>query len=81
MERGGKSVLTQQIAYDINTLNKKGLNPQYFINKQNNLSYVYLKYFNNWEEVITTYNSKIDGNYQDDIYKTRGNNLKFDQLS
>ena len=48
----------------INTLNKRGLQANYFINPSNNYRYVYLIKKDNLKEASKLYASKIDGKYK-----------------
>lgn len=59
-------------------LDKKGIDNSYFSNPHNNLKYVYLKHFDNWEEALASYKNNVDGSYPDDkwIFKVDNSNVK-----
>ncbi len=47
----------------INELEKNGVEADYFENKKNGLKYVYLKHADSWEDALSSYESKMDDNY------------------
>lgn len=59
-------------------LDRKGIENSYFNNPHNNLKYVYLKHFDNWEEALASYKNNVDGTYYDDkwIFKVDNSNVK-----
>ncbi|WP_223552029.1 OmpA family protein [Aestuariivivens sp. NBU2969] len=64
------------------SLKEKGYSPEYFTNRNNNWKYVYLEYFDTWQEAVASYKSKIDGNYQDEMWilKVDNGDLRYDHL-
>ena len=52
-------------------LNAKGLNASYFINPEDNLRYVYLKKHETWNNALTSYYSKLNASYDDEMWIMR----------
>ena len=52
----------------VNKLRNDGLDPDYFLNTRNNLNYVYLKRFDNWQDAIAAYKSDLNNTYTDDMW-------------
>lgn len=52
----------------VKSLDKRGLNPSYFTNGENNLDYVYLKHFDTADEAIAAYKSDLNNTYKQDIW-------------
>ena len=52
----------------IDDLKAKGIDADYFENKKNGLKYVYLKQYDSWDNALSSYKSKIDDNYSDDMW-------------
>ncbi|MCL6266634.1 PorP/SprF family type IX secretion system membrane protein [Flagellimonas myxillae] len=55
----------------VKKLNASGLNASYFINPENNLRYVYLKKHENWTNALTSYYSKLNASYDDEMWIMR----------
>lgn len=55
----------------VKELNAKGLNASYFINPENNFRYVYLKKHENWTNALTSYYSKLNASYDDEMWIMR----------
>lgn len=55
----------------VKQLNAQGLNASYFINPENNLRYVYLKKHENWTNALTSYYSKLNASYDDEMWIMR----------
>ena len=55
----------------VKQLNAKGLNASYFINPENNFRYVYLKKHENWTNALTSYYSKLNASYDDEMWIMR----------
>jgi type IX secretion system PorP/SprF family membrane protein len=49
-------------------LEKQGLEANYIDNTNNGLKYVYLQRYDSREEALEAYNSKLDGQYDDDLW-------------
>jgi type IX secretion system PorP/SprF family membrane protein len=47
----------------IDELEKNGIEADYFENKKNGLKYVYLKHSDSWEDALSSYETKMDDNY------------------
>ncbi|MBU2995900.1 type IX secretion system membrane protein PorP/SprF [Cellulophaga baltica] len=47
----------------INELEENGIEADYFENKNNGLKYVYLKRSDSWEDALSSYESRMDDNY------------------
>ena len=62
-------------AYDANRfvkdLNAKGLSASYFINPEDNLRYVYLKKHETWNNALTSYYTKLNSSYDDEMWIMR----------
>jgi type IX secretion system PorP/SprF family membrane protein len=58
-------------------LNTKGLEADYFTNKNNGLKYVYLKRFDTWQEAVAAYKSNVDGTYAGDKWIMNVDNNKY----
>ncbi|KQC30633.1 PorP/SprF family type IX secretion system membrane protein [Flagellimonas eckloniae] len=55
----------------VKELNAKGLNASYFINPENNYRYVYLKKHETWGNALTSYYSKLNASYDDQMWIMR----------
>ena len=55
----------------VKELNSRGLNASYFINPENKLRYVYLKKHENWTNALTSYYSKLNASYDDEMWIMR----------
>ncbi|MEO9512871.1 MAG: PorP/SprF family type IX secretion system membrane protein [Flavobacteriaceae bacterium] len=55
----------------VKTLNEQGLNASYFINPENNFRYVYLKKHETWGNALTSYYSKLNDSYDDQMWIMR----------
>ncbi len=55
----------------VKELNAKGLNASYFINPENNYRYVYLKKHDTWNNALTSYYSKLNASYDDEMWIMR----------
>nr|WP_298792781.1 PorP/SprF family type IX secretion system membrane protein [uncultured Allomuricauda sp.] len=55
----------------VKDLNAKGLNASYFINPENNYRYVYLKKHQTWNNALTSYYSKLNASYDDEMWIMR----------
>ncbi|WP_422349583.1 PorP/SprF family type IX secretion system membrane protein [Flagellimonas sp.] len=55
----------------VRELNSRGLNASYFINPENKLRYVYLKKHENWTNALTSYYSKLNASYDDEMWIMR----------
>lgn len=55
----------------VKDLNAKGLNASYFINPENNYRYVYLKKHETWNNALTSYYSKLNASYDDEMWIMR----------
>lgn len=55
----------------VKELNAKGLNASYFINPENNFRYVYLKKHDTWSNALTSYYSKLNASYDDQMWIMR----------
>ncbi|MEM9646870.1 MAG: type IX secretion system membrane protein PorP/SprF [Bacteroidota bacterium] len=55
----------------VKQLNAKGLNASYFINPENNYRYVYLKKHETWNNALTSYYSKLNASYDDEMWIMR----------
>ncbi len=55
----------------VKELNAKGLNASYFINPENNYRYVYLKKHQTWTNALTSYYSKLNDSYDDEMWIMR----------
>ncbi|MCV6629110.1 MAG: type IX secretion system membrane protein PorP/SprF, partial [Flavobacteriaceae bacterium] len=49
-------------------LKARGHEPKYFVNPKNGMKYVYLEKFNDWQDAMDAYTSKMDGNYKQDMW-------------
>jgi outer membrane protein OmpA-like peptidoglycan-associated protein len=49
-------------------LKKKGFNPDYFTNPENNLNYTYLQYQENWKNVMRLVKTGFDGTYKNKLW-------------
>jgi outer membrane protein OmpA-like peptidoglycan-associated protein len=49
-------------------LKKKGLDPDYFTNPENNLNYTYLQHQENWENVMRLVKTGFDGTYKNKVW-------------
>jgi outer membrane protein OmpA-like peptidoglycan-associated protein len=61
----------------VKSLIDKGLNPDHFVNSENDWKYVYLKYSDNWQEIVSAYNSQLNGMYQDELWILNVDNSDF----
>ncbi|QWX83632.1 type IX secretion system membrane protein PorP/SprF [Cellulophaga sp. HaHaR_3_176] len=52
----------------IDDLRDKGIEADYFENKNNGLKYVYLKQHNSWNDALSSYKSKADSNYSGEMW-------------
>ena len=52
----------------VKKLNKKGFNAGYFQNPENELYYLYLDQYDNWQTALTDCNSKFDNRYTKDVW-------------
>ena len=52
----------------MNSLDEKGLSPDYIDNKNNGLKYVYIDRYDTWSEALSAYKSKFDGAYEGDLW-------------
>ncbi|TVZ58310.1 type IX secretion system PorP/SprF family membrane protein [Flavobacteriaceae bacterium MAR_2010_105] len=52
----------------MNKLSGDDIDPQYFVNPNNNWNYVYLKRYNTWQEAVAAHKSKFSGAYIDDMW-------------
>lgn len=55
----------------VKELNSKGLNASYFINPEDNLRYVYLKKHETWGNALTSYYTKLNASYNDEMWILR----------
>nr|WP_299386179.1 PorP/SprF family type IX secretion system membrane protein [Allomuricauda sp.] len=55
----------------VKQLNAQGLNASYFINPENKLRYVYLKKHETWTNALTSYYSKLNASYDDEMWIMR----------
>ncbi|WP_036380873.1 PorP/SprF family type IX secretion system membrane protein [Muricauda sp. MAR_2010_75] len=55
----------------VKELNAKGLNASYFINPEDNYRYVYLKKHETWNNALTSYYSKLNASYDDEMWILR----------
>ncbi|MBO0321015.1 PorP/SprF family type IX secretion system membrane protein [Muricauda sp. CAU 1633] len=55
----------------VKELNAKGLNASYFINPEDNYRYVYLKKHETWSNALTSYYSKLNASYDDEMWILR----------
>ncbi|MFD2100169.1 PorP/SprF family type IX secretion system membrane protein [Flagellimonas iocasae] len=55
----------------VKELNAKGLNASYFINPEDNHRYVYLKKHETWNNALTSYYSKLNASYDDEMWIIR----------
>ncbi|MGX1928040.1 PorP/SprF family type IX secretion system membrane protein [Flagellimonas sp. 2504JD4-2] len=55
----------------VKDLNARGLNASYFINPENNYRYVYLKKHETWNNALTSYYSKLNASYDDEMWIMR----------
>ncbi|WP_222982599.1 PorP/SprF family type IX secretion system membrane protein [Flagellimonas meishanensis] len=55
----------------VKDLNAKGLHASYFINPEDNLRYVYLKKHETWSNALTSYYSKLNASYDDEMWIMR----------
>lgn len=55
----------------VKDLNAKGLNASYFINPEDNLRYVYLKKHETWNNALTSYYTKLNDSYDDEMWIMR----------
>lgn len=54
--------------YFVVTLNKKGIDANFFANPKNNYMYVYLKRFDTWNEALDSYHSNVNNTYYGNIW-------------
>lgn len=52
----------------IQDLNDEGFNAAYFTNSNNNLDYVYLERYDDWQDAIDAYKSRMNNTYDDAIW-------------
>ena len=53
----------------VQKLKRDGINDaNYFLNTKNNLNYVYLKRYDNWQDAIAAYKSNVDNTYTGEIW-------------
>ncbi|WP_228236618.1 PorP/SprF family type IX secretion system membrane protein [Allomuricauda sp. M10] len=57
--------------YFVKELNARGLNASYFVNPNDGLRYVYLKKHETWGNALTSYYSKLNASYDDDMWIMR----------
>jgi type IX secretion system PorP/SprF family membrane protein len=55
----------------VKALNSRGLNASYFINPEDNHRYVYLKKHETWNNALTSYYSKLNASYDDQMWIMR----------
>lgn len=55
----------------VKELNAKGLNASYFINPNDKLRYVYLKKHETWGNALTSYYTKLNASYDDEMWILR----------
>lgn len=55
----------------VKELNARGLNASYFINPEDNYRYVYLKKHETWNNALTSYYSKLNASYDDQMWIMR----------
>ncbi|MDC6365171.1 MULTISPECIES: PorP/SprF family type IX secretion system membrane protein [Flavobacteriaceae] len=55
----------------VKDLNAKGLSASYFINPEDNLRYVYLKKHQTWNNALTSYYSKLNASYDEEMWIMR----------
>ncbi len=61
----------------VSDLNTKGLEADYFTNKNNDLKYVYLKRYDTWQEAVAAHDSNVDGTYAGDKWIMNVDNTKY----
>ncbi|NAS31594.1 type IX secretion system membrane protein PorP/SprF [Flavobacteriaceae bacterium R38] len=52
----------------VNKLQKDGIDANYFLNTRNNLNYVYLERFDNWQDAIAAYKSDLGNRYHGEMW-------------
>lgn len=55
----------------VKELNAKGLNASYFVNPNDNLRYVYLKKHETWGNALTSYYTRLNASYDDEMWILR----------
>ncbi|NAY91683.1 type IX secretion system membrane protein PorP/SprF [Muricauda sp. JGD-17] len=55
----------------VKDLNAKGLHASYFINPEDNLRYVYLKKHETWNNALTSYYTKLNASYDEEMWIMR----------
>ncbi|WP_340076282.1 PorP/SprF family type IX secretion system membrane protein [Leptobacterium sp. I13] len=65
----------------IKKLKNDGFEVDYFINPKNNMKYVYLKRFDNWQEALTAYKSSLNNTYHEAIWIMNVENKKTPQYA
>ncbi|WP_262899766.1 PorP/SprF family type IX secretion system membrane protein [Robertkochia flava] len=52
----------------VESLKKKGIEANIYINPRNNYKYVYLQKYNSWRQAVGSYRSNVNYTYEDDIW-------------